>query len=209
MSLVPHAFFSAISHVHYDEVKGILLQYDLGKWIIAKEKTIDSHQESNGEHIHFWVEMTQKDYEAFAARVFIKRFKLRGRATKGNPRQYGKVKEIENQERMKAYTVKDGDFETNMSDEEIQKLCDKSFKKVENIDIFEKVMGNLRKVEFDNIYDGYKGRLQLEILRTHIREDVRKDLSKLAIDRYIRLFILYHSNLSEEAKLEFFNIFFL
>ena len=66
--------------------------------------------------------MADSDYHSFAQRVFKKKHGLRGRAVKGDPRQYGRLKHIENLQRLKAYTIKDGNYRTNLSDVEINTI---------------------------------------------------------------------------------------
>ncbi len=89
--------------------------------------------------------MNDQDYTRFAKRVFIDKFQLRGRAVKGRPRQYGKVKQIENLEQMKRYTVKDGDIRTNLTDTEIEQLVENSFQKDEKKKIADELMEELQE----------------------------------------------------------------
>lgn len=92
------------------------------------------------EHIHFLVEMDNKDYSAFAKRVFIDKYKLRGRAKKDLPRQYGKVKKIEDIYGAMCYTLKEGKDElrySNLDPKIIKKLLEDSFKKKEIDKLYE------------------------------------------------------------------------
>lgn len=139
------AFMGAIDHSHFDYLENTLKEYDIGSYIVSAEISNDSHEETKGQHFHFLVEMTDKDYSRFAKRVFIDKFSLRGRAVKGKPRQYGKVGKIENLEHMKRYTVKDGDFRTNLTDTEIEELVENSFKKTEKKKLEEELMEVLQE----------------------------------------------------------------
>lgn len=141
------AFFSAIKHEHYDYLETTLKEYDIGGYIIGAEVSQGTHKETNGEHFHFLVEMTDTDYHKFSKRVFKDKYKLTGRATSGHPRQYGKVSKIEKLERMKAYTVKDGNFRTNLKDDEVKKITEISFKKEEKQTSREEIIADLNKVE--------------------------------------------------------------
>lgn len=123
------AFMGAIKHTHREEIKEILQEYNIGKYIISNEISKDSHLETNGEHLHFVVEMSNEDYHRFSKRVFIDKFQLRGRATKDKPRQYGKVSKIKNIEKMKAYSLKDGDYISNLDPKELDQLYQQSYKK--------------------------------------------------------------------------------
>jgi len=138
------SFMGAIHHTEFDYLEETLKEYDIGSYILSAEVAKSSHKETKGQHFHFLVEMTPKDYTRFSKRVFIDKFKLRGRAGKGLPRQYGKVGKIENLEHMKRYTVKDGDFRTNLSDTEIASLVEKSFQKEEKFVLQEELMDALQ-----------------------------------------------------------------
>lgn len=84
------------------------------------------------EHFHFLAKITVKQYHNFCQRVFIKKYKLRGRATKTLPRQYGKVKEIKDLSKMMSYTLKDKNFQTNMSTEDIEVILKKKINECDN-----------------------------------------------------------------------------
>lgn len=205
MELQWHAFFAAIKHEHSDEVLSILQMYDIGRYIVSREKSEGSHVDSDGEHFHFMVEMYPTDYTRFAKRVFIDRFKLRGRATVGHPRQYGKVKNIENVELMQAYTVKDGNVSTNLTEEELENLKVKSFKKENKRKLYDAVIKGLSDTT-DGIWghDAYHKHREMRqsVLLTHIREQIKADVTEAIVERYIRMFILYHANISEQEKLD-------
>lgn len=131
-------FMAHINHEHIDYVEETLKNYDIGLYLIGLEKT-------DYEHMHFLVEMEEKDYHKFSKRVFKDKFKLRGRAIQGAPRQYGKIKNIEDIEKAKAYTVKDGNVRTNMKDDDLKKYLEKSFKKVEKQEFLDECADELEK----------------------------------------------------------------
>lgn len=117
------AFMAHIPHSEIDYVVATLTKYDsVGEYLIGLEG-------GEYEHMHFFVEMSKTDYTRFSKRVFIDRFKLRGRASKGLSRQYGKVKKIENLTKMAAYTLKDGNIRTNMPEAVIKEYQAESFQK--------------------------------------------------------------------------------
>ena len=119
------AFMAHIPHSEIDYVVSTLTKYDsVGEYLIGLES-------GNFEHMHFFVEMSRADYGRFRKRVFIDRFKLRGRARKGLARQYGKVKKIDNLTKMAAYTLKDGNIRTNMPEAVIKAYQEESFQKKE------------------------------------------------------------------------------
>ncbi len=203
MELVPHAFFGCIKHDQIDEVYTILNKYDIGKFIISLETAPDTHKMSNGEHMHFYVEMFPKDYLRFAKRVFIDKYKLKGKASGGVGRQYGKVKNIENLERMQAYTIKDGNIRTNMTEKEIDALKEISFEKKGEHDHFNKLMkfitDSMTNHEYALLVDeiGDVSSIQKYIILFHIKEQSNRDVSRSTLDRCVRMWIMYHSGLSE------------
>lgn len=109
-------------HKHFDYLEDTLKEYDIGGYVIAYEN-------EPYEHFHFLVEMKEEDYTRYRKRVFIDKLKLKGQARDGKGRQYGKVKEIEDFEKMLSYTIKDEQFRTNLEQEQIDNALDKSFKK--------------------------------------------------------------------------------
>lgn len=128
------AFMAHIPHNEQEYILETLKDYDIGKYIIGLE-----HAESVGEHYHFLVQMTDKDYHKYSKRVFKDKFKLRGQNRGGKCKQYGKLKEIKDLEKMKAYTCKDNKVMTNMSDEEIQKYVEMSYKKEEQLELIDEM----------------------------------------------------------------------
>ncbi len=98
-----------------------------------------------GEHIHFvlWAE-NKNDYHNLCQNVFKKKFNLRGKATKGKCRQYGKVRKIETINKMMAYTVKDKNCVYKLGEhlrpEDIKLAFDSSFKKEEKLDKYNNLM---------------------------------------------------------------------
>jgi len=160
------SFMGAIHHTEFDYLEETLKEYDIGSYILSAEVAKSSHKETKGQHFHFLVEMTDQDYTRFSKRVFIDKFKLRGRAVKGLPRQYGKVKQIENLEQMKRYTVKDGNFRTNLTDTEIECLVENSFQKDEKKKIQDELMEALQEqfhhLEWFNVIYGIKDSLDYD-----------------------------------------------
>lgn len=92
------------------------------KWILGRETSKDgTHQSTDGEHVHVLAQMTKKQYESLNKNIKDK-FKLNGVARDGSPKQYGKVKQIRSIDRMAAYVIKDGNYETNLEPEIIEEL---------------------------------------------------------------------------------------
>lgn len=128
------SFMAHIQHEHIEYVEDTLKDYDIGKYIIGME-----HADSVGDHLHFLVQMTDTDYHKFSKRVFKDKFKLRGQNRGGKCKQYGMLKEIRDLEKMTAYTVKDGNVKTNMSDKEIKKYTELSYKKEDKLELLDEL----------------------------------------------------------------------
>ena len=143
----------------------IIQEYPIGGYIIGEETTPFNHY-------HFVVQMTSDDYHNFSQRIFKKEYKLRGLARGGLPRQYGKLGEVEKLKRMKAYTLKAGNFVTNLGEAEIAELVDMSFEKSEEVKFDEKIC---REIE---IHLGDQNR-HVEIIE--IRLLIIKQLIKMGI----------------------------
>lgn len=146
------AFFGCIKHLEIDNVEEILKEYEIGAYLIGLEISLDSHEETDGEHMHFVVQMTDQDYHRFSKRVFIDKYKLRGKALKDKPRQYGRVKRIQDLERMCAYTLKDYNIRSNMTEKQLDSYKNISFKKQEIKEhkelLFDYVTNNWTKTDF-------------------------------------------------------------
>lgn len=137
MMFMAHIPCKDISYVETE-----LLHNCSGKYLIAPE--YDPYQ-----HLHFIAEMTKTGYHAFSKRVFKDKYKLRGRATKDNPRQYGKVKEINDISRALIYTCKyyndhPEECKSNMTKRELEDYASKSFKKDKKYDAKTKYVDYLK-----------------------------------------------------------------
>ena len=118
------AFMAHIPHADADEIRQDLARYET-KYIMGLEV-------SSYEHIHFLALMTPQEYHSFSKKNFIVKHGLRGRATKGKPRQYGKEKEIRDIEKYAKYCLKDQNYLTNMSKDEIEEIIKMKIDEVKN-----------------------------------------------------------------------------
>ncbi len=123
-------FMLCLKHSNLILIESMLKQYiGEGLYLIAPEVTTKgSHKESDGEHFHIAAEMTKVEYTNFVKNVAVGIFKLRGRATKDLPKQYGKPQEIRNPNKMMAYTLKANSKETLSTNIDWQLL--EPFKKI-------------------------------------------------------------------------------
>ncbi len=132
-------WIACMAHIKHDQIEYIKKYIDnrFTEYIIAME--VGSKV---GEHMHFLLKPQDEDsYHKLAQNVFKQKYKLRGRAQKGLCRQYGKVKEIENIQRMMAYTVKDGNCIIKVEDKkQVEQAIMESFQKVDNLGKLDKIM---------------------------------------------------------------------
>lgn len=183
------AFFCALPHTEVDYLEETLQEYDsTTQYIIGMETSKNTHQDSSGQHFHFFTDMSPKDYHKFAIRVFRNKYKLRGQALKDKPRQYGKIKDIHDLNKMAAYTIKDNNIRTNMDKNIIENYQKISYEKHKEQDIREELFDYLKN-QYET--DPYK-------IRTHIlaffrvRSDKnKKSLSKNTIHSYLISYMMY------------------
>lgn len=126
------AFFMAVHHIHTHTVYKVFREYEdeMGLYAVSREISEKSHKDTDGEHFHFCAQMKPETYHKLTKRLCKDMFNLQGRAKDGTPRQYGKVTEIKNPVRMLAYTIKDGDFITNIPEDELADIKKISFRKL-------------------------------------------------------------------------------
>ncbi len=186
----------------YNTFKQKLLKYNVGQYIVGKEVAEGTHNETKGEHIHICCQMSNEEYHKFAVTVLRQQMKLRGRAVAGFSRQYGKVKQVRSLEKMKAYTIKDENIDTNIADNELQKLKEMSYKKVNTIAEFWKIVDYVNaKMGGDIDEYGYDARRYVIEYMIHNNEDVTKTPSKPMIDNVVKSYVMYRANITNEQKI--------
>ncbi len=119
--------FFCVAHVHVDDIHARVKNWTRGYYLLSKEIANDAHWLTKGEHYHVVAQMTNDDWHSLSSAIKNK-YKLNGKAVDGVGRQYGKVKCINDVEKMITYCMKDKDYETNLPSEEVIRLEDKSFK---------------------------------------------------------------------------------
>ena len=129
-------FICFMAHIQHKECDRICKDLEPYKYIFGMET-------SDYEHFHFLVEMSDKQYHAFSKKVFKDRYKLRGRATKGAPRQYGKEKNIKDIQKIARYTCKDKNVRTNLTEEELDDLLGQKLEECKNTKM--ESMENIKK----------------------------------------------------------------
>ena len=194
------AFMAHIPHADADEIRQDLARYET-KYIMGLEV-------SSYEHIHFLALMTDKEYRAFSMKNFIKERKLRGRAVKGLPRQYGKEKEIRDIEKYAKYCLKDKNYLTNMTQDEIEEIIKMKIDDVKNTksknansvqlkeelikyveDEMEHIIGNHQLINYKT---KYHRNLKIAIVNFMRKKEI--GIRKSTIDMYFYHIIAYSNN---------------
>ena len=157
-----------MAHIPHTEKEYIKEQLSSFKYLFGMET-------SEYEHYHFLVEMTDKEYHSFSKRVFKDKYKLRGRAIKGSPRQYGKEKKINDIQKVARYTCKDKNVETNILEEELEDILGQKLEECENTKT--ESMDNIKKccrfVE-NAIFNKHlkKDGLKLELIENQVLQSI-------------------------------------
>lgn len=208
------AFMAHIPHADADEIRQDLARYET-KYIMGLEV-------SSYEHIHFLALMTDKEYRAFSMKNFIKERKLRGRAVKGLPRQYGKEKEIRDIEKYAKYCLKDQNYLTNMTKDEIEDIIKMKIDDVKNTksknansvqlkeelikyveDEMEHIIGNGQLINYKT---KYHRNLKIAIVNFMRKKEI--GIRKSTIDMYFYHIIAYSNNNLKMASADIIDILY-
>lgn len=145
-------FFAAIYHNRIDEVQTTLEKYidPSASYIIGLEKAIGVHTLTEGEHMHFAVEMTDEQYKLFI-KTFTYKFNLGGKNSKDKS-YYGKEKLVKNENKFLSYTVKDKNIiYKNIDLKTIQEYIHNSFQKISKLTLDEQLLKHLEgKLDLTN-----------------------------------------------------------
>lgn len=199
------AFMCQLRHTEIDYLERMLQEYEIGNYIISMEVAKESHKETEGQHFHFIVQMSDKDYHKYSKRIFIDKYKLRGRAGAGLPKQYGKVADIQNLDGMLAYTVKDGKFRTNMTEQEIKQYVSKSFQKNEDKTFQEQLFtylsayNNVKFCEYGRKRDPTTKEIMVMIVDYYKANKIMSYCSKLKLESYTRKYQLQVLNMDSNS----------
>lgn len=198
-------FFAAIKHEHKDEVFDLMDEYKIGGYIIGYETTPNAHQETEGQHMHFVVQISNHDYHNFSERL-KRKYNLRAKALKDKPRQYGALTKIEKLEKLKAYTLKDGVYKSNLSEKELKELSGMAYRKETIHTQWEKLVEHLHGVPWPNGYDTqafinagrstfdeYARALRRAVIEFHVVNKTQKSLTKSSVESAQRKYVMYHA----------------
>lgn len=209
-------FMSAIAHSEIDNVEKMLQKYidASASYIIAMETSKTAHTETKGEHLHFAVQMDDKQYDAFRHTCFNNTYKLRGRAINGAPRQYGKVKQIKDETKFLQYTVKDKNIIfKNIDLKTIQQYIANSYKKVDKGDMVQELMEHLVSMRPEIDIDPYDpsqlqiDKIEIEILKyymCYLKKDITKSYLKTLTSKYMQLYMPKHEDYMDKIILQIY-----
>lgn len=198
-------FFAAIRHEQKDEVFDLLNEYTIGGYIIGYEISPDAHKETEGHHMHFVVQISSHDYHNFSERL-KRKYNLRAKALKDKPRQFGALGKIEKLEKLKAYTIKDGDYRSNLSDKELESLAAQAYKKETIYTEWEKLVQHLDGVGWptghctqtfinagSTAFAEYARSLRYAVIEFHVKNKTNKGLTKSSVESAQRKYVMYHA----------------
>lgn len=131
-----------ISRSEFDHIEKKLVEYEVGGYLIGFEK-------EPYDHFHILAQLPSKKHWTNFQKHLVERYSLRGRAQKDQPRQYGTLKTIKDLEKLKSYTIKDGDYRSNLKEAELQAYFDKSFKKENERQFIDDLIEHLDAIEED------------------------------------------------------------
>jgi len=212
-------------HLPQDKISELeeeLLKQEIGGYVICNELEPYSHY-------HFLVQMNNTEYHNYKQRVFIEKYKLRGRATKNQPRQYGQTaSKIRDIEKAKSYTIKmckntdlttgplNQILRTNLSSEEIESAYENSFKKKDLETQKKKIIEELESKNWKDISyqtidynyelkeETYKLKDQIEdrIIDILLRPQIDISFSKTSRDALYYRFIKQSKKFNKRTKIQ-------
>lgn len=147
------AFYVDLPHKDFTQLTDkIVSHYTIDKYLITAEKS----KKQQIEHYHFLIYCTQNTYAAIMQKLKSD-YSLCGKAGKDGRRAYGKMRKIQNLERLKIYMLKDWKeyklIKTNIDKDKIEQLHALSFKRNEKfarIEILKKNFQELLKKHQNN-----------------------------------------------------------
>lgn len=200
------AFMAHLPAKDNEEILEKLQEYDIGSYLIGYEN-------EPYEHTHFLVQMTTDSYHNFSNTVFKKKYNLRGQARNGLPRQYGKLKKIEDLEKMASYTIKSGNIKSNMPQDEVNKYFEKSFQKKEkqkmHLQVFEAIeqkshypfQSYMDEYSESSGNNGYKIIIKIkEYIINYLRINTDINMCRSNVNSYAQYFIKHTKHYEDAHK---------
>lgn len=203
-------FMAALAHSEIDDFEKYLIKYiDVsGRYLIAMEIATDSHAQTKGHHLHVAADMDDKGWDAFRKTVLVKKYQLKGQARGGNARQYGLVHNVRDEFRMLSYTVKDGNFRSNMELDYLKEYIEASFPKKKSIDHVKALMQSIATAlphklnDFNQLQVDIQ-KVEVQVLEYYIDHELMKSINKAQLKSLtIRYLMYYEKKVLKDILLE-------
>ena len=181
--------FCGILHTKIDQVEKALHDYHITKYLLGMETCENTHENSNGEHIHFLMYIDpsftiMKNFKEHMRNTFG----LGGKANKKGKPYYGwGNKEIKDHDKLSSYTVKDKNIRSKgFTQEELDEFIKNSFPKSEERNLYKECIKAIetnkphisnRTSESSLIIDYVS--LEIYILKFHMENDSKICKSKM------------------------------
>lgn len=173
--ITPFAFYADVPWTTKRNELRTLLDHYFDKYAVGFETS----KVDKVPHIHVLAETDSGQYQAFIAKL-KKQYKLSGRATKGNRKQYGKVKVIKDFNNMFSYTIKSGDYHYRGYDQDyVQERLDNSYEKQTLKDKFTTIVDSMR-----NHVHSHNHTISQDPGNPQLREDERLHIVETLIQRH-------------------------
>lgn len=138
------AFFVACHSTMFNIVSKEIIKENPTYFLICSEISPQSHLDTSGHHVHVLATLNDVQYRRIIYNL-KRMLNLRGRATKGASRSYGKVRHgIRDLKRMGAYTLKQQDpsgyIFSNFPEDILKEMMEISFEKESDTDFIPELM---------------------------------------------------------------------
>ena len=193
--------------IQIEDVKDMLKEYS------STENYIIALENQPYRHFHICVEMDTNDYNAFVKKHLKDRLKLRGRAINGQPRQYGRVLGIKKPQKMIAYTLKQGVYQSTFTEEYLKDYKAMSYVKDtgdNDREIREKLRDYIDKVYYKDQYKAVQDEpLKKAIIHFLLKEKIRIRTSS-QIDGYFKYMRQFsnHDFIRKDCEIYFYDLLY-
>ena len=193
--------------IQIEDVKDMLKEYS------STENYIIALENQPYRHFHICVEMDTNDYNAFVKKHLKDRLKLRGRAINGQPRQYGRVLGIKKPDKMIAYTLKQGVYQSTFTEEYLKDYKAMSYVKDtgdNDREIREKLRDYIDKVYYKDQYKAVQDEpLKKAIIHFLLKEKIRIRTSS-QIDGYFKYMRQFsnHDFIRKDCEIYFYDLLY-
>jgi len=201
----PIMCFYAVSHKCKDKFMEIIKKYVTRCFIVALEKSKNSHKETQGEHYQCIFDMEETTYGNMN-KALIKEFNLKGQARNGIGRQYGKITKdkINDIELACIYTTKEGNVISNIDQEQIKEWYEKSYMKSKNSIDLKKLIEYLdsfyiSQCEYKMYYGNFLDEVRNHIINYHLEYKILLP-RKNALSDYIRYYLQQGQNIKDRIE---------